>query len=171
MPKPGGAVALRPIRPGDLGWIIGRHGAIYAQEYGFDISFEILVAESLAGLMRKFDPARDAGWIAEIDGVAVGSVMLVHDADNTAKLRFLILDAGARGRGVGRLLVETALRFARQTGYARISLWTMEMLSAARAIYAALGFQLISSTSGHNFGVDTVDEVWAIDLTQDPAAP
>lgn len=160
----GAAVTLRPLQPGDLGWIIGRHGTIYAQEYGFDISFEAVVAEALGTLVRKWDKTRDAGWIAERGGVALGSVLLVHDTDHTAKLRVLILDKAARGHGIGQLLAQTAVQFARDAGYHSVSLWTLSMLHAARAIYAALGFKLVSATPAHEFGVDLVHEIWTLNL-------
>jgi GNAT superfamily N-acetyltransferase len=157
----GGAVTLRPLRPGDLGWVIGRHGALYAAEYGFDIGFEIVVADIIAKAM-PLDAAREGAWIAERDGVALGSVFLVRQDDETAKLRLLIVDPEARGLGLGRLLAETAVAFARDEGYRRVTLWTMAMLTRARAIYASLGFTLVSATPNDRFG--GVDEVWTLEF-------
>jgi DNA-binding MarR family transcriptional regulator len=155
---------LRGVRPGDIGWVISRHGSIYAAEYGWDGTFEFLVAEIAAGIMRKFDPASDGAWIAEIGGVPVGSVFLVRVDAQTAKLRLLILDAAARGRGIGRALVGECILFARAAGYRRIALWTMSMLEPARRIYAEAGFRLTESAAVHQFGVDLVEETWVLDL-------
>ena len=158
---------LRGVRPGDIGWVISRHGSIYAEEYGWDGTFEVLVAEIAAGIMRKFDPASDGAWMAEIGGVPVGSVFLVWADAETAKLRLLILDAAARGRGIGRALVGECIRFARAAGYRRIVLWTMSMLEPARRIYAEAGFRLTESVAAHQFGVDLVEETWVLDLDVD----
>jgi GNAT superfamily N-acetyltransferase len=164
----GGAIRLRPLLPGDLGWVINRHGALYAAEYGLDAGFELVVAEIIVDLVRRFDRARDGAWIAELDGAPVGSVFVVGVDDTTAKLRLLIVDPAARGRGVGKLLTKTAVNFAASHGYARMVLWTMSMLIAARGIYAACGFRLVSSQEGITFGRPITDEVWELDLQAGP---
>ncbi len=159
-----GAIRLRPLQPGDLGWVIGRHGALYAAEYGLDGSFELAVAEIVLQVMRDFDPQRDGAWIAERDGMPIGSVFVVGVEDNIAKLRLLIVDPAARGHGLGRLLTQTAIQFARDHGYRRMVLWTMSMLEGARAIYASEGFHLIGSVPGIAFGRAITDETWERDL-------
>jgi GNAT superfamily N-acetyltransferase len=155
---------LRGVRPGDLGWVISRHGALYAREYGWDGSFETLVAGIAAGIMEKFDPVREAGWIAELDGVPVGSVFLVRVSDDVAKLRLLIVDPAARGLGIGRRLVAECTRFAREAGYRRITLWTHSILAAARGIYAAEGYRMTGSGDLRAFGVDLTEETWELEL-------
>ena len=164
------AITLRPLRPGDLGWVIGRHGAVYAEEFGWDGSFETLVAGIAAEVMTKFDPAREAAWIAERDGVPLGSVFLVRVDDELAKLRLLIVDPAARGLGVGARLVAACTEFARATGYRRITLWTHSILAAARRLYAAEGYRLTASAPLHAFGVDLTEETWLLDLDA-PAQP
>lgn len=157
-------VMLRPHRPGDMGWIIHRHAALYAQEYGWDGSFEAMVAEVAAGFIRKFDPDRERCWVAERDGEPVGSVFVVRQDATTAKLRLLYVEPSARGLGLGRKLVGEAIAFARATGYRRMVLWTNDILTAARAIYEAEGFKLIDSERHRSFGQDLVGETWALDL-------
>ncbi len=157
-------VTLRALRPGDLGWVIARHGAIYAQEFGWDASFETLVAGIAAEVMAKFDPASEAAWIAERDGVPLGSVFLVRADDATAKLRLLIVDPAARGLGIGARLVAACTGFARAAGYRRITLWTHSILAAARRLYAAEGYCLTASAPLHAFGVTLTEETWVLDL-------
>ncbi len=137
---PSGGVVIRPFRGGDLGWVLARHGGFYAEAYGFDRAFERLVAQIVADFLVRFDPAREACWIAEIDGEPVGSIMLVDAGDRVAKLRLLLVEPRARGHGIGRRLVEECVRFARQAGYRRITLWTQSVLTEARAIYQRCGF-------------------------------
>jgi GNAT superfamily N-acetyltransferase len=158
------AVRLRPLQPGDLGWVISRHGALYAAEYGLSLDFEVAVAGIVAEIMRDFDPTRDGAWIAERDFVPVGSVFVVRYKPGIAKLRLLIVDPSARGLGVGRMLTDAAIGFARTAGYRQITLWTLAMLDAARHIYARAGFRLTESVPGHSFGRDITDETWTLDL-------
>lgn len=160
----GSAWLLRPLRPGDLGWVISRHGAIYAEEFGWDASFEAFVAELAAGIMKNFCPAREAAWIAERDGVPVGSVFLVRESDEVAKLRLLIVDPAARGLGIGARLNDECTRFARACSYRRITLWTNSVLRAARRIYADAGYRLIHSEAYRGFGQDLVSETWELEL-------
>jgi DNA-binding MarR family transcriptional regulator/GNAT superfamily N-acetyltransferase len=155
---------LRSHRPGDIGWIVSRHGAIYAQEYGWDISFEALAAEIAAQFIRSYDPAREHCWIAELGGEPVGSVFLVKASDEVAKLRLLLVEKKARGLGIGRALTEQCIRFARQAGYTSITLWTQSILVAARGIYQRAGFRRVKEEMHHSFGVDLVGETWELTL-------
>ncbi|MDB5688114.1 MAG: putative transcriptional regulator, MarR family [Rhizorhabdus sp.] len=157
-------VTLRPHRPGDIGWVIARHGAVYAQEYGWDISFEATVAEIAAQFIRNFDPGRECGLIAEIDGAPAGSICLVKASDDVAKIRLLVVERNARGLGLGRTLVAEAIRFARQIGYRSITLSTHSILLAARGIYQRAGFELVASEPHHSFGVDLIGETWEMKL-------
>jgi DNA-binding MarR family transcriptional regulator/GNAT superfamily N-acetyltransferase len=158
------AFLLRSHRPGDIGWVVSRHGAIYAQEYRWDISFEALVAEITGHFIRSFDPAREHCWIAEIDGEPVGSIFLVKASDEVAKLRLLLVEKKTRGLGVGRALTEQCIRFAREKGYRSITLWTQSILVAARDIYQRAGFVRVATQPHHNFGVDLVGETWEMKL-------
>ncbi len=151
---------LRNHRPGDMGWVTSAHGALYAQEYGWDISFEALVAKIAAEFLEKFDPARERCWIAELDGAPVGSVFVVRKTDAIAKLRLLIIDPKARGLGLGKRLVDECLRFAKEAGYSSMTLWTQSILTAARGIYQHAGFKLTAEEPHHSFGVDLVGETW-----------
>lgn len=161
---PGKSYTLRPHRPGDMGWVIASHGAMYAREYGFDMTFESLVARIAADFIDKFDPKRERCWIAEIDGEPVGSVFLVKKSPGVAKLRLLIVDPKARGLGLGRRLVEECIGFARNSGYKKLTLWTNDVLHAARAIYVQLGFKRTANAPHRSFGKNLVGENWELKL-------
>lgn len=162
--KPPAAYRLRPHRSGDIGWVISRHGAIYAREFGWDIGFEALVAEIAAQFIRKYDPARERCWIAEVGGQPVGSIFLVKASDDVATLRLLLVEDKARGFGVGRALVDECVRFAKEAGYSSITLWTQSILLAARGIYQRAGFTRVKEEKHHSFGVDLVGETWEMKL-------
>ena len=151
---------LRAHGPGDMGWVVQRHGAIYAEEYGWGESFEALVAEIVAKFIQTYDGARERCWIAERAGAPAGSVFLVRHSDRVAKLRLLIVDPAARGLGIGAALVEECLRFAGAAGYRKVTLWTQSILTAARAIYQNAGFHLVRQEPHHSFGHDLVGEHW-----------
>jgi DNA-binding MarR family transcriptional regulator/N-acetylglutamate synthase-like GNAT family acetyltransferase len=154
----------RPPAPGDIGWVIERHGALYAEEYGFDHRFEALVAQVAGAFLSGNDPERERAWIAERDGVRVGSVFLVRKTDEIGKLRLLLVEPWARGLGVGKRLVEECIAFARQAGYRRVTLWTNDILVAARGIYRAAGFHLVASEPHSDFGPPMVGEEWELTL-------
>jgi len=155
---------LRSHRPGDMGWVIHRHGVLYSEEYGWDEQFEALVAEIAAHFIQNFDPKRERCWIAEKDGAIVGSVFLVSLAEDAAKLRLLLIEPAARGLGLGRRLVEECIRFAREAGYKKIVLWTQSNLGAARHIYENTGFKMTAEEPHHSFGHDLVAETWELIL-------
>jgi DNA-binding MarR family transcriptional regulator len=155
---------LRPHRPGDMGWVVQRHGEIYHREYGWNEEFEALVAEIAAEFVRKLDAARERCWIAESDGCRVGCIFLVAKDATTAKLRLLLVEPDARGLGVGRTLVAECVRFAREAGYRKVVLWTQDNLTAARRIYSNEGFVKTGQEPHHSFGHDLVAETWELEL-------
>ena len=155
---------IRLHQNGDMGWIIHRHGTLYAQEYRWDEQFEGLVAEIVAKFIRSHDPKRERCWIAEKDGEIVGSVFLVQRSKTVGQLRLLLVEPSARGLGIGARLVDECIRFARQAGYRKITLWTNDVLHAARHIYQQAGFQLIHEGPHHSFGHDLVEQTWELVL-------
>ena len=155
---------LRPHQPGDMGWVVARHGALYAAEYGWSSHIEAITADIVSAFLKTFDPAREHCWIAEMDGEPVGSVFLVRDSDEVARIRLLIVDPKGRGLGIGRKLVETSIDFARAAGYRRITLWTHGVLTAARAIYQKQGFRLTEQWVHDDFGKPEPSESWELDL-------
>ena len=154
------AATLRDPRPGDMGWVVQSHGALYAAEYGFDASFEGLVAEIAAKFLASFDASRERCWIADIAGAQVGSVFLVRHSDEVAQLRLLLVDPAGRGQGLGGRLVAECIAFARQCGYRKITLWTQSVLVAARKIYKDKGFVLVATKPHRSFGQSLSGETW-----------
>ncbi len=162
-------VVIRPVgRPGDLGWVVMAHGELYHAEFGWDTTFEALVARIVADYAAGHDPGREAAWIAELDGVRVGCVFCVAEDEQTAKLRILLVLPAGRGHRLGGRLVDTCVAFAREAGYARMRLWTNDPLVAARRIYLQRGFVLTEQEPHHSFGVDLVGQVYERQL--DPSA-
>jgi DNA-binding MarR family transcriptional regulator/predicted GNAT family acetyltransferase len=159
-----GAVTLRPHRSDDLSWVLARHAAIYGSEYGWGSEFAALVAGIIADFQRGHDLAREGCWIAELDGAPAGAVMLVDTGNGIAKLRLLIVEPHARGRGIGRRLVEHCIKFARDGGYRKIVLWTQSVLTDARHIYEGAGFVRMEEKPHRSFGVDVVGETWELEL-------
>lgn len=155
---------VRGLRPGDLGWVVHRNAVLYAQEYGWDETYEALVARIVAGFGDHHDPRRENAWIAELDGRSVGSVFCVRKDDDTAQLRLLLVEPDARGHGLGARLVDECIRFARAARYSAIVLWTNDVLVAARRIYQQAGFQLVAEDPHHSFGHDLVGQTWRLDL-------
>jgi GNAT superfamily N-acetyltransferase len=157
-------ISLRAHRPGDIGWVVSRHGALYAAEYGWDERFEALVAEIAARFIQEFNPARERCWIAEVEGEPAGCVFLVEESTTTAKLRLLIVEPRARGHGLGRRLVRECVAFAREKGYRKLVLWTQSNLAAARAIYKSEGFKLSKTEKHASFGIKLTGEYWELNL-------
>jgi GNAT superfamily N-acetyltransferase len=155
---------LREPSVGDVGWVIHRQALLYEREYGWDITFEALLAEIGAAFIRNFDPGGERGWIAELDGAPVGAVFCVRASADVAKLRLLHVEPPARGLGIGTALVDACIAFARDKGYAKLTLWTNDVLVAARRIYESRGFQLTSEEPHHSFGKDLVGQYWERDL-------
>lgn len=163
-PKNNSPYLLRSHQPGDMGWVTWRHGVLYAEEYGWDEQFEALVASITAQFIQCCDAKREHCWIAERHGENVGSVFLVKQSETTAKLRLLLVEPNARGLGIGHHLVDECIRFARRTGYRKITLWTNSVLLTARHIYTAAGFSKIHEAPHHSFGHDLVGETWELTL-------
>ena len=155
---------IRAPRPGDMGWVIHRHGEVYDREWGWGEGFEALVAEIVVRFMADHDPRRERAWIAELDGQRVGSIFLVAKSKAVAKLRLLLVEPAARGGGVGQRLVDECVRFARRAGYREIVLWTQSILDPARHIYAKAGFELVGQEPNHEFGKGLVSETWSLKL-------
>jgi len=163
-PRGSEPVVVRPPRAGDLGWIVERHGAIYAREYGWDAGFEALVARVVADYAETRDPRREAAWIAELDGQRVGCVLCTEREPDVAQLRLLLVDPVARGMGVGTRLVDECIGFAREAGYRRMMLWTNDVLRDARRVYERAGFELTGAEPHHSFGHDLVGQDWWLTL-------
>jgi DNA-binding MarR family transcriptional regulator/GNAT superfamily N-acetyltransferase len=167
------AYLMRAHRAGDLGWVVARHGALYAQEYGWDLTFEALVARITADFVERLDASRERCWIAECSGVNVGCVFLVQSRDEAtqgpipgvAQLRLLLVEPAARGMGIGARLIEECTRFARLAGYERIRLWTNSILTTARSLYEKAGYRMVEHEPHHSFGHDLVGEIWELPLS------
>ena len=163
-PEPPTPYLLRAPRPGDLGWVVHRHGAVYAHEYGYDETFEALVAEIVAHFVQHYDAKRERCWIADRNGEIIGCVFLVKQSKTVAKLRLLLVEPQARGAGLGTRLVAECVRFARDAGYRTLTLWTQSELLGARRLYAAAGFRVVRKERNHSFGKDLVSETWELRL-------
>ena len=162
---PAGDVTIRRLgRPGDLGWVVMAHGEMYASEFGWDTTFEALVARIVANYAGDHDDTREAAWVAELDGRRAGCVFCIAADDQTAQLRILLVDPAARGHGIGTRLVDQCLDFARAAGYKRMKLWTNHPLVAARRIYLSRGFRLAEEEPHHSYGADLVGQVYELDL-------
>jgi len=159
-PRPRGYL-LRPPKPGDMGWVVQRNAAVYTEEFGWDSSYEALVARIVADYVDHSDPGAESAWIAEVDGTPAGCVFCVRENATTARLRLLLVEPWARGLGIGSRLVEEVLRFARQAGYSGITLWTNDVLVAARRSYQQAGFTLDNESRHHSFGKDLTGQNWS----------
>jgi len=162
--RPARPYLLRTHKPGDIGWIIHRHGVLYAEEYGFDETFEALVADILARFIQHHDPKRERLWIAEQDGERIGSIMIVNAGKEVAQLRILLVEPKARGSGIGKRLIDECLDFSQRAGYKKIKLWTQSNLDAARHLYIKVGFQLVKEKPHKSFGHDLVAQIWELAL-------
>ena len=167
-PAPRVPYVLRQHQPGDLGWIVHRQAILYAEEYGWDGTYEALAAEIVAQFIKTYDPKRERCWIAEKDGVRVGAVFVAKASHEVAKLRLLHVESDARGLGIGKRLVDECIRFSRQAGYQKLTLWTQSILLAARHIYKQAGFRLVHKERRQAFGKDLTSETWDLDLRTTP---
>lgn len=165
-PKPAAPFILRPHRPGDIGWIIHRHGVLYAEEYGWDETMEALIADILARFIQHHDPKREYLWIAEQDGERVGSILVVDAGEEVAQLRILLVEPKVRGRGIGKRLIQECIDFSKRAGYKKIKLWTQSILVEARYLYEKAGFTLVEKKQHHSFGHDLVAEIWELPLRE-----
>lgn len=163
-------VVTRELRPGDLGWVVGRNGAIYADQFGWDASFEALVARVLSDYRAGFKTGRENGWIAEVNGARAGCVFCCEKDETTAQLRVLLVEPWARGAGLGSRLVDECIAFAKGVGYSKMMLWTVDTLVSARRIYKGAGFALVSEEPKEQFGFQMIDEIWELDLTGEEIA-
>jgi DNA-binding MarR family transcriptional regulator/N-acetylglutamate synthase-like GNAT family acetyltransferase len=163
-PARAATIALRPPKAGDLGWVVQAHGALYAAEFGYDVTFEALVAGIVADFTRRFDAKHDACWIADRGGIPVGCVFVVRKSKTVAKLRLFLVDPAARGTGLGQRLVDECIRFARETGYRTLTLWTQSELLAARRLYERAGFRRVATERHRSFGHDLIGENWELRL-------
>jgi len=163
-PEPQIPYILRPLRVGDVGWITHRQGLLYHQEYGWDETYEALVAKILSDFVQNFNSRREASWIAERAGQVVGSVFVVEQSETVAKLRLLYVEPAVRGLGIGRRLVDECISFARAKGYKTLTLWTNDVLVSARRIYEAAGFKLVEQEPHHSFGKDLIGQTWSLAL-------
>jgi GNAT superfamily N-acetyltransferase len=159
-----GSFLLRPPHPGDLGWVIARHAMLYGEEYGWGAPFEGLCAQIVSDFINHYDPQRERCWIAERGGENVGSIFLVKETDEVARMRLLLVEPSVRGLGIGVALVDASIAFAREAGYRRITLWTHSILAAARVIYERKGFTLTESKPHNSWGKEVVGETWDLEL-------
>lgn len=157
-------LVVRAPEAGDLGWVVERHGSLYAREYGWDERFEGLVAEVVGDYAQRSDRTRNSAWVAEVDGHPAGSIFLVEDDPRTARLRLLLVEPAARGMGLGSRLVEEAVGFARRAGYEQLVLWTNDVLASARPIYESAGFELVAEEPHSHFGPEVIGQDWRLRL-------
>lgn len=165
-PDPKVPYIIRPHRAGEMGWIVHRHGALYAEEYGWDEDFEALVGQITSDFIKKFDAKRERCWIVEREGEIVGSVLLVKKSKTIGQLRLLLVEPTARGLGIGKRLIDECVRFARQKGYRKVVLWTNDVLQVARHLYEDAGFRLVRKEPHHSYGHDLVGQYWELDLAR-----